>query len=125
MTSAGSALPRKDKARMRAFLERVESSGDPRVRYAVMEGYAVVGGEKAFAFLSAMIRDSDGNLRNQAAHVMGMMGGARVRDLLIGRLTQERDTNVLQMIRHSLQECFPEDPAAEQALKDAEAQMKQ
>ena len=125
LTVTGSELPRKDKARMRAFLERVESSGDPRVRYAVMEGYAVVGGEKAFAFLSAMIRDSDNSLRNQAAYVMGMMGGARVRDLLIGRLTQERDTNVLQMIRHSLQECFPEDPVAEQALKNAGARAQQ
>jgi hypothetical protein len=29
------------------------------------------------------------------------------------------------MIRHSLQECFPEDPAVEQALKDAEARAQQ
>jgi hypothetical protein len=33
---------------------------------------------------------------------MGLMGGARVRDLLFARLAQEGDTNVIGVIRHSL-----------------------
>jgi HEAT repeat protein len=121
----GSALPRKDRIRMRAFLEREELNVDRFVRPAVIDGYGVVGGEKGYAFLDAMIRDKDVRSRQETAYVLGWMGGARARDLLIGRLTLEKDRAVSDAIRNSLNTGFHDDPVAEQALKDAGARAQQ
>jgi HEAT repeat protein len=94
----GSGLSRKEKTKLRAFLERDEAHRDWIVRRLVIDGYGEVGGEKALAFLGAALRDKDAGLRVAAARALIRMGGARARNLILGRLPVEKDYQVLTVI---------------------------
>jgi HEAT repeat protein len=91
-------LSRKEKTKLRAFLERDEAHRDWIVRRLVIDGYGEVGGEKALAFLGAALRDKDAGLREAAARALIRMGGARARNLILGRLPVEKDYQVLTVI---------------------------
>ncbi len=99
-------------------LEGLAGDADASVRGIAAHALGLVGGEKALTLLNKLAGDANANVRASAADALGRVSGKRVRDVLLRRLTEEKERGILIVIADCLRARCPGDPAVQKALKD-------
>jgi HEAT repeat protein len=82
-----------------------------------------VGGEQALELLENVLTDQNSYVRYTAGSALAEVGGEKARDILLKRLPEEKDQEVLSRLSTSLRRCYAGDPAVEKALKEAWAKL--
>jgi HEAT repeat protein len=95
-----------------ALAGRALESKDPDLRGSAALALGEIGGEKALALIEKVIGDDDLAVRRDATAAAGRAGVARARDLLTRRLGAEPEPEIRSAVLASLQQYFPDDPAA-------------
>jgi hypothetical protein len=101
------SLPREAAPSLRRFLELEQRGIMPSVRTAVMRAAARVDPIGSLPALHTALNDSDSELRDAAAALLGELGDGSSRAILTKRLGRESDDLVVASIREAIESLQP------------------